>query len=69
MVWMNTSHRNVLPLIGVKINPDAGEFSMISEMMTNGNMVHYISENRANRICLVRQSVINPSSRIADWKP
>ena len=50
---MNTAHPNVLPLVGVKIKPDAGEFSMISEMMANGDILSYIGENRANRVRLV----------------
>ena len=63
---MNTSHPNILPLIAVKLKPDAGEFSMISELMTNGNILVYISENRANRVRLVRPSVVDSSSQITD---
>ena len=63
---MNTSHPNILPLIAVKIKPEAGKFSMISEMMTNGNILGYIGENKANRIRLVRPLVVNSSGRIAD---
>ena len=52
---------NVLSLIAVGIKPDTGEFSMISgsEMMTNGNIRDYISENRANRVRLVQPSVVD----------
>ena len=50
---MNTSHPNILPLIAVKIKPDSGKFSMISEMMTNGDILKYINDKRANRIRLV----------------
>ena len=64
---MNTPHPNVFPLIGVKIGPDAGEFSMISEFMTNGNIVAYISGNRANRVRLVRLSVFDSAGLTADW--
>ena len=65
---MNTSHPNILPLIAVKIKPDAGEFSMISEMMINGNVVDYIRENGVNRVRLVRPSVVVSTCRIADWR-
>ena len=64
---MNLSHPNILPLIAVKIKPDAGEFSTISEMMTNGNILAYIGKNRANRIHLVRPSVIDSAGQISDW--
>lgn len=52
------SHPNVHRLIAVKINPEAGKFSMISEMMTNGNIINYINKKEADRIRLVRASVI-----------
>ena len=54
VLWMHTSHRNVLELIAVNIDPQAGTFSMIAEFMTNGNIVEYIRVNEANRIRLVR---------------
>ena len=60
------SHPNILPLIAVKIKPDADKLSMISEMMTNGNIVDYISENRTNRVRLVQPSVVDSAGRIAD---
>jgi len=56
---MNTSHPNILPLLAVKIKLDTGKFSMISEMMMNGNILHYINNKRANRIRLVRPLVVD----------
>ena len=53
VLWMQTSHRNVLELIAVNIDPLAGTFSMIAEFMTNGNIVEYIRVHEANRIRLV----------------
>lgn len=50
---MNISHDNVLQLLAVKVEPDTSKFSMISEMMTNGNIVNYIRYKKANRLCLV----------------
>lgn len=47
------SHRNVLRLLAVEIKPEAGEFSMISEMMMNGNIMNYIRTKKANRLRLV----------------
>ena len=58
VVWMNLSHPNILQLAAVKIKPGAKKFSMISQMMKNGNVTEYISEKKANRICLVRPWVI-----------
>lgn len=54
VVWMNISHPNVLRLLAVEIKPKTGMFSMISEMMTNGNIVNYIRVKKANRLQLVR---------------
>ena len=59
VVWMNASHPNILPLFAVKIKSDAGEFSMISEMMKNGNILNYINAQRTNRIRLVGPSVVD----------
>jgi hypothetical protein len=56
---MNISHPNILQLIAVKIKPDTGEFSMISEMMTNGNILSYIRVKKANRLRLVRPLAVN----------
>lgn len=53
VVWMNMSHPNVHQLIAVKIKPSAGKFSMVSELMTNGNILNYISKKEANRIHLL----------------
>ena len=50
---MNASHPNILRLIAVKIKPDVGKFSTISEMMANGNVIDYIKNTKANRIRLV----------------
>ncbi|KAF9642475.1 hypothetical protein BDM02DRAFT_2092823 [Thelephora ganbajun] len=51
---MHTSHPNVLELIAVDIDPQTGTFSMISELMVNGNIMEYIRAREANRIRLVR---------------
>ena len=59
MIWMNTSHPNILPLIAVEIKLNTSEFSMISEMMTNGDIRNYIRKNRTNKARLVRPSVID----------
>ena len=54
VLWMNIPHPNILQLIAVDIKPEINRFSMVSEMMTNGNIVDYIRAKRANRLCLVR---------------
>ena len=53
---MRISHPNVLELLAVNINPETGALSMISELMENGNIIHYIRTNEANRVRLVRGS-------------
>ena len=64
---MNISHPNILPLIAVKIKPESGKFSTISEMMKNGNISNYIKSKRANRIRLVRPFVVDALGWITDW--
>ena len=52
---MRVSHPHLLQLIAVDIDPHSGQCSMVSEMMKNGNIKDYISENEANRLQLVRE--------------
>ena len=59
VLWMNISHPNILQLIAVRMEPRTGDFSMISEMMTNGNIFYYIRDNEANRLRLVRPLVVD----------
>ena len=54
VIWMNTSHPNVLELLAVNVDPKSGALSMVSELMENGNIMDYIRVNEANRIRLVR---------------
>ena len=50
---MNLSHPNILSLIGVNIDSRTGRYSMISEMMVNGNIKEYIRKSSADRHRLV----------------
>ena len=61
VLWMNVSHPNILQLIAVEIEIKAhtGSFSMVSEMMTNGNILKYIRVKKADRLRLVRLLIIN----------
>jgi len=52
---MSFSHPNILELIAVDVNPLTGRYSMISEMMMNGNIKEYIRKNPVNRHRLVRR--------------
>lgn len=61
---MHVSHPNLLKLIAVDIDPQAGAFSMISEMMDHGNILHYIRFNEANRLRLVRHLHVSPSREL-----
>ena len=55
VLWMNVSHPNILQLIAVEIEikVHTGSFSMVSEMMTNGNILKYIRVKKADRLRLV----------------
>jgi len=53
---MTISHPHLLQLIAVDVDPRTGQCSMISEMMTNGNIKDYIRRNNPeNRLRLVRK--------------
>jgi len=60
VLWMNISHPNILKLLAVEVKPQASnlKLSMIAAMMTNGNITEYIRINKANRLRLVRPSVL-----------
>ena len=55
---MSVSHPHLLQLIGVDIDPTSGRYSMISEMMLNGNIKAYVGRNpeNLNRLRLVWES-------------
>ncbi|KAF9646448.1 kinase-like protein [Thelephora ganbajun] len=53
VLWKNISHPNILGLIAVEIDSRTGKCSMISELMVNGNIFHFIQLNSANRLRLL----------------
>lgn len=54
---MNISHPNILQLLAVEVKPQDNKFSMIAEMMKNGNINSYIRKQAADRLRLVRPLV------------
>ena len=54
---MSISHPHILQLMAVDIDPISNQCSMISEMMSNGNIKDYIKGNPGNvtRLRLVRE--------------
>ena len=54
VLWMYTSHPNLLELIAINIDSQTGALSMISDMMDNGSIMNYIRVKKANRLRLVR---------------
>ena len=51
-MWKTLQHPNVLPLVGVTMSN--AHFAMISEWMTNGNIIEFVKANSdANRLKLV----------------
>ena len=57
-MWKNLSHPNILNLIGVPDTLEDGRFSMVSEWMTNGNIMEYVRSNAGNHLKLVGQNLI-----------
>jgi len=60
---MNISHPNILQLLAIEVKPQFNTFSMIAEMMSNGNITSYIRVNKANRLRLVRPLVLTVEQR------
>jgi serine/threonine-protein kinase TNNI3K len=54
VLWSTLSHPNVLAPAGVQGDMGKGQFSVVSEWMTHGNIMEYINNNHANRLELVR---------------
>jgi serine/threonine protein kinase len=53
ITWKALRHQNVLPLLGVTMS--RGQFAMVSEWMTNGNINEFIEKRMdANRFELVK---------------
>jgi len=52
-MWKNLSHDNVLNLTGVPDTLEDGRFSMVSEWMSNGNIMEYVRDNASNHLKLV----------------
>ena len=58
IIWKRLSHPNILPLLGVSVSKNPQYFRIISEWMSNGNVMEYITSNpEVNRLCLVRSAV------------
>ena len=57
-MWKNLSHPNVLDLIGVPNTLEDGRLSMVSEWMTNDNIMEYVRKNAGNHLELVSHSHI-----------
>lgn len=57
-LWKSLNHRNILGLVGVcrwDNTPDA-RLTMVSEWMSNGNIIEYIKHNESYRMQLVCES-------------
>lgn len=53
VIWRRLSHPNVLPVLGVA--PRLSPLSTVTEWMTNGNIMDFISTHpEVNRLRLVR---------------
>jgi len=58
VLWSTLSHPNVLGLVGVQEDIGKRQLIAVSELMVHGEIMKYISENRANRLELVRDFAI-----------
>ena len=60
VLWNNLSHPNVFDLIGVPDTLEDGRFSMVSEWMTNGNIMEYVRKTAGNHLKLVGYNPVPP---------
>jgi len=68
VLWSNLSHPNILKLVGVQEDVKERQFTMVSEWMSQGNIVEFIENNRANRLELVRGFTL-PQISITKMRP
>ena len=54
VLWNTLSHPNILKLVGVQGDMEAGLFTTVSKWMEHGSIMDYIETNHANRLELVR---------------
>ena len=58
--WKHLSHPNILPLMGVSVPANAHSFHILTERMSNGNVMQYTkSHPEANRLQLVRSLAVS----------
>ncbi|KAF9645203.1 kinase-like protein [Thelephora ganbajun] len=54
--WKHLSHPNILPLLGVSVSADPQYFHILTEWMSNGNVIRYVRYNpEANRLKLLSE--------------
>ena len=59
--WKYLFHPNISPLLGVSVSTDPHCFCILSEWMSNGNVMQYTRSNpEANRLRLVSPFVVSP---------
>jgi len=57
IAWRHLRHPNILPLIGVNLEPE--RLAMISEWMGHGNITEFVEKNEGiNRVLLVSNCTI-----------
>ena len=72
VLWGTFSHPNILKLVGVQDGTNGRQFAIVSEWMSNGNIMEFIENNPANRLDLVRgitfpRHFLYRSTTIAIW--
>jgi len=53
VLWSTLSHPNILKLVGVQEDTNKRQFAIVSEWMSQGNIMEFIKNNHANRLELV----------------
>ena len=71
VAWRHLRHPNILPLLGMSLDPTGKKFAMVSEWMVHGNINEFVAMSEGvNRVQLVSEDLIpqdtycNPSQLV-----
>ena len=59
VAWRHLRHPNILPLLGINLDPEKRRFALVSEWMVHGNINEFLKMSKGiNRVQLVSEEFI-----------